>query len=345
MWDVTGRRAVEPSSRRAAEPPSRRAAEPLPTVAARSGSGFHSRHMRIYYYQDSYGNFGDELNQWLWPRVLPRGFDQRDDALLLGIGTLIREEVPKEPVKVVLGAGIGYGEPPELDQTWRFYAVRGPRTAQVLGLPAELAMTDAAALVNVLESRSGNGAGVGFMPHHVSRGLFDWGRLCRRIGVTYLDPRAPVSRLLDRIKTLKLVIAEAMHGAIVADALRVPWVAVRAYDHINEFKWQDWTESLELTYTPVDLPALADNHQLHPARRLSNYAKQAWRQKSLTRQGAPERQVPSDAAEVDRAASILENLARGDGAMLSDDAVLSDRVSKLQEALVRVCADWCGQPA
>lgn len=301
--------------------------------------------MRIYYYQDSYGNFGDELNQWLWPRMLPRGFDRGDDALLLGIGTLIREEVPSEPVKVVLGAGIGYGNPPKLDQTWRFYAVRGPRTAEALGLPSDLAMTDAAALLNILESRDSQPNGVGFMPHHLSRGRFDWGRLCRRIGVTYLDPRAPVPRLLGRIKSLKLVIAEAMHGAIVADALRVPWVPVRAYEHINEFKWQDWTESLELSYQPIHLPALADNHQLRPARRLSDYAKQAWRRKSLTRQGAPDKQLPSPATEVDQATAILDGLAREEHGTLSNDTVLADRVVRLQEALARVCADWCSPTA
>ena len=301
--------------------------------------------MRVYYYQDSYGNFGDELNQWLWPRVLPRGFDRRDNALLLGIGTLIRQEVPETAIKVVLGAGAGYGELPRLDERWRFYAVRGPRTAAALGLPAELAMTDTAALINVLESSSSVRAGVGFMPHHMSRGRFDWATLCRNIGVDYLDPRAPVTRLLGRIKRLKLVLAEAMHGAIVADALRVPWVPIRAYDHINSFKWHDWSESLDLRYEPVDLPALADNHQLHPARRLRDYAKQAWRRKSLTRQGAPERQVPSSRTDIDRASATLAGLAREEHGVLSEDSVLADRVSRLQEALARVRADWCDPSA
>ncbi|HEU4800870.1 MAG TPA: hypothetical protein VFS94_09565 [Gemmatimonadales bacterium] len=301
--------------------------------------------MRVYYYQDSYGNFGDELNQWLWPRVLPRGFDRSDNALLLGIGTLIRQEVPETAIKVVMGAGAGYGELPQLDERWRFYAVRGPRTAAALGLPAELAMTDTAALVNALEPLAGGRAGVGFMPHHVSRDLYDWASLSRRLGLVYLDPRAPVPRLLARMKRLKLVLAEAMHGAIVADALRVPWVPVRAYDHINSFKWHDWADSLELSYEPVDLPALADNHQLHPARRLNDYAKQAWRRKSLTRLGAPKRQVPSTQAEIDHASATLAGLAREEHGRLSEDSVLADRVRRLQDALARVSADWCGPAA
>lgn len=316
------------------------AAEP-PTVAANPGFGFHSRPMRIYYYHDSYGNFGDELNQWLWPRMLPRGFDSSDNALLLGIGTLIREEVPSEPVKVVLGAGIGYGDLPRLDESWRFYAVRGPRTAAALGLPGDLSMTDAAALLNVLETRNSRQDGVGFMPHHLSRGLFDWGRLCRRIGVTYLDPRAPVPRLLDTIKSLRLVLAEAMHGAIVADALRVPWIPVRAYPHINTFKWEDWTASLELPYAAHALPALYDNHRLEPAERMREYLRRAWRLRSLTRQGSPPRETPTTAADAERATAQLADLARHrHGATLSDDAVHADRLERLSGALARVIADW-----
>jgi hypothetical protein len=48
-----------------------------------------------------------------------------------------------------------------------------------------------------------------------------------------------------------LVVAEAMHAAIAADALRIPWVATSLYDHVATLKWLDWCESLSLLYSPV----------------------------------------------------------------------------------------------
>jgi hypothetical protein len=46
--------------------------------------------MRLDYYRHPAGNFRDDLNPWLWPRILPvpmeRCFD--DDTLSLGAGSL-----------------------------------------------------------------------------------------------------------------------------------------------------------------------------------------------------------------------------------------------------------------
>jgi succinoglycan biosynthesis protein ExoV len=45
-----------------------------------------------------------------------------------------------------------------------------------------------------------------------------------------------------------------MHAAIVADALRVPWIPVVLSPQSNSFKWLDWTLSLSLPYNPTTLP-------------------------------------------------------------------------------------------
>jgi succinoglycan biosynthesis protein ExoV len=48
-----------------------------------------------------------------------------------------------------------------------------------------------------------------------------------------------------------------MHGAILSDTLRVPWVPVVTSSKILDLKWHDWTRSLGLKYEP---------HMLTPTR-------------------------------------------------------------------------------
>ncbi len=81
-----------------------------------------------------------------------------------------------------------------------------------------------------------------------------WPEVCQRAGIEFLSPFGDSRKIAARIRSAELVLAEAMHAAIVADALRVPWVPLRSSDRINTFKWLDWTLSLQCPYQPFDLP-------------------------------------------------------------------------------------------
>src|SRR5882762_4159193 len=118
--------------------------------------------MLLYYHKDPKGNFGDDLNPWLWDRLLP-GFFRGDfphepklrnacpdgETLFIGIGTLLNRDrnIPEGPRKIVFGSGSGYGPPPVIDASWDISCVRGPLTAEMLGLDKSLAVTDPAVLV------------------------------------------------------------------------------------------------------------------------------------------------------------------------------------------------------
>ncbi len=110
--------------------------------------------MRLYYWKGVGGtrNFGDELNPWLWDRLLPGLFNEGDDDVFIGIGTLLGQQVPQAGKTFVFGSGVGYGEPPTIDEDWTIYSLRGPLSARALHVPRGLAVTDPAILV--LESRA-----------------------------------------------------------------------------------------------------------------------------------------------------------------------------------------------
>jgi succinoglycan biosynthesis protein ExoV len=221
--------------------------------------------VKLYYYRTGVRNFGDDLNQWLWPKLIPELLDPTDGYLFVGIGTILNQRIPELPQKVVFGAGVGYGATPVLDDSWTVYCVRGPLTAAALQLSPDMAITDPAILVSTLDDLppATTSDRIGFMPHFETsiRAELDGLSLpavCADADMTLIDSRREVDEVLAAIRGCELVIAEAMHGAIIADALRVPWIPVRCYDHILDFKWRDWCESLQLQYEP----AILDPQQL-----------------------------------------------------------------------------------
>ncbi len=208
---------------------------------------------RMHNFGYTQANFGDDLNLWLWPKLLPDFLDDSEEELFLGIGTVINHFVPEEPVKIVLGSGVGYGRLPKTDPSlWTFYGVRGPLSAKALGLPPSFILGDPATLIRTMplpEARRSHP--VSFMPHWESALVGRWKDACDAAGIHHIDPAAPVEDVLADLRGTDLIITEAMHGAIVADALRIPWIAVSPLLGMHAHKWNDWAGSLNIAYQPV----------------------------------------------------------------------------------------------
>lgn len=204
-------------------------------------------------------NFGDELNLVIWPALIPELLDADDSTLFVGIGTVLDDTLPLTSKKVIFGAGNGYRPIPTIDESYKIYFVRGPLTANALGLPPSKGIVDPAVLIQrFAPQRSSGSNGVVLVGHYTSAQCSDWTFACNELGYTYVHPLWPIDRVLELIAGAELVVTEAMHGAIVADALRVPWVPVTTSISRCEFKWQDWTRSVELDYDPIVLPVIWD---------------------------------------------------------------------------------------
>jgi succinoglycan biosynthesis protein ExoV len=215
--------------------------------------------MKAFHWQCPQGNFGDDLNLWLWDWLLPGYRDARPDVILVGVGTVLKQGVlPEGLLKLVIGSGVGYGAPPEIAgrSDWDVRCVRGPLSAEQLGLPADRAATDPAVLVGDMpEFRNlPKLHDVLFIPHWQSAVYGEWAAVARAAQVAYLSPCGDAKAVIRAIAQSKLVLAESLHAAIVADALRVPWIAVRTHNDLHTFKWRDWTASLGLEYRPAIIP-------------------------------------------------------------------------------------------
>ena len=292
-------------------------------------------------YRTSRGNFGDDLNDWLWPLLAPELCEAGNPNIFLGIGTIISTSIPADKIKVVFGSGIGTQRPPDVSQGWHFYAVRGPLTAARLGLPEKLALTDPAILVRSLVPNSpAKKHRSAFMPHYQSFGEADWVRLCADVGIHLIDPRAPVETILAEIQSTDLLLTEAMHGAIVADALRVPWIPVRLYGHFLDFKWKDWTQSMHLPLQVRDVPPIFERKLMSPAGAAQTFKKSL----ATMRLGKSKwRKLPlraTTSSQKKRSLEMLRQLAANETPHLSSDRSSRELEERLLVRLAALRTDW-----
>jgi succinoglycan biosynthesis protein ExoV len=208
--------------------------------------------MKIMSFKGKYPNFGDELNLWMWPKIIPDFFDDDEKALFVGIGSVIGEKYSEVAKKIVFGAGYVrqyHGDnPPDVHGTdWDIYFVRGPRTAQILNLSPDMAVGDSAILLRkIVDFKNKSPDVISFMPHWESLDTGSWQQACQLAGLNFIDPRWPVDEVLNKILGSRFIITEAMHGAIVADALRVPWIPLLPINGKHREKWFDWAEALKM---------------------------------------------------------------------------------------------------
>ena len=215
--------------------------------------------MKLTYHEGK--NFGDALNPMIFHHFLGESFFDEDTTVqFIGIGSILG--LKKKPGKKIVfssgyaaGDNSAYGTIPIIDKEYDVICVRGPKTAKLLHLPIEKAVVDGAVLLPTfykpeLQSSKYKYA---LILHHKSLDFYSgWEKVCKDAGVHLIDSRKDVADVLTEIVSCEIVFCEAMHGAIVADAYRIPWVAVNFYPHINFFKWEDWCESLEMKYVPLN---------------------------------------------------------------------------------------------
>ena len=291
--------------------------------------------MKLVFFRGTVPNFGDELNLHVWPALLPKGFlDEDESELFVGIGSIIGDHLPATARKFVMGSGYaGYmGLPDVHDGSWDIRFVRGPNTAKTLNIDPGLSICDSAILLRAMElPRPDQSVGVAFMPHYESLERGNWAEACRQAGITLIDATEPVEKVLSQIQGASLLITEAMHGAIVADALRTPWVGARPIYGGHHKKWLDWAGALDID---VRLNALK------PSSVLEYYIAKTGRGGSLGKVGrfsaSPLAALPNTVL-TNIAATHLDQMARLEPQLSSDTMILrvTERAQDAVDGFVR----------
>ncbi|MBD8490899.1 polysaccharide pyruvyl transferase family protein [Echinicola sp. CAU 1574] len=228
--------------------------------------------MEYIYYKDKKGNFGDDLNGWMWPRIFGKE-DLSDDLAFLGIGTILYEDNRNlariaEKSKIVFGTGVRpVHRAFSLDNTWDIRFLRGPLSANQFDRKFDY-ISDAAYALKILPEYEElmnipKKYEVSFIPYFKSESYYDWKAICKDLGIHYITTHTDkgVDFTLREIAASKCIISEAMHGAILADVFRIPWkrfiltTPFTEGERISEFKWADWMNSVDIfQHNPIYVP-------------------------------------------------------------------------------------------
>lgn len=208
--------------------------------------------MELRYYKSKSGNFGDDLNPHFFDEVAPR-YRSINKRSMFGIGTLLNESKGLISDSIIFGSGYGQGAPPKIDfASTTVLGVRGPVTANALALPGDdFVMGDPALYLpklSLFDSGACNthpGKIIVALHHKTSEAL--------RINAPaaddcqFLEPSGiSIFDYIATIRSARLVLAEAMHAAIVAAAYGIPFIRVGLLNKTDVTKWKDFLLSLHV---------------------------------------------------------------------------------------------------
>jgi len=201
-------------------------------------------------------NFGDKLNDIIFNSLgITESIDYKKPNLhgltkttALGLGTLLTRKVVS-PV-TVLGSGANGISHPKIPLNYKF--VRGKGTAAYLNLDPSLAVGDTAFfLKDYIQdlNTTYKEYDIGIIPHYINNNTLT--------GDNIISPTLPIDEFIIKVSKCKLILAEAMHGAICADILRIPWAPISIDSDkypIQNFKWNDFASvfDIELKFGNLD---------------------------------------------------------------------------------------------
>ena len=204
--------------------------------------------MKVFYHKMNGGNVGDDMNATLWHALLPGLDEVTTAAWLIGAGTIVDSRLNALPGrKIVMGSGVRPGaKRVDANGDVHFAAVRGYLSAAACGLEPSAAVCDPGFLVaSVWPRDASRSEKIGFVPHVYSERYSSIARAAAEIGFEVISPTLDIERFLQALARCARVYTESLHGAIFADALRIPWARVCAcsiyYEsrEVADFKWTD----------------------------------------------------------------------------------------------------------
>lgn len=242
----------------------------------RFGSAFGHRATRggsivPTFWWDGHPNFGDDLTPWLLPRygIVPQYSEPRA-ARLVGVGSLL-EFLPPEFSGAIWGTGLMRDAAHPLPAA-SVLAVRGPATAERIGLDDEPAYGDPGLLVARQLARPRSDGRIAVVPHGHHRPHTALAERVRAAGrtVRVVNVHQRAAPAVREIAAARAVITTSLHGLITADAYGIPavWTTLEPPLDGGDFKFRD--------YEAAVTPGRTRYRLFDAAQSLEELAESAW---------------------------------------------------------------------
>lgn len=269
--------------------------------------------MYLYRYRER-PNFGDDLNDYIWPKYInvKLGGEEDTGEVFVGIGTLLNERLPEGQRLHIMGSGFGYGRADRCRKDrWIVHFVRGPITAQALSLSPSLAISDPAILLHRTEGpEPPKEFRCAFMPHHEINS-HEMRNACEAAGIQYIDPQHTCEAVIFRLRRAEGLICSAMHGAIAAEALRIPWLPVITHREMLLSKWEDWGAAMGMQIKFHMVPTIWPGRVSGAGSKLTSRIKSMYFAKRLVA------------------------LSKSSNFCLGAEKILSDRIDRIEEKIAK----------
>ena len=221
------------------------------------------------YYIAKCGNFGDDINGYLWKEIFGDEMSSDPGVYFFGIGTMLFEsyyfgDIPRGAKCIIFGSGVrGLRQqiPQSINFEWRF--LRGKLSANFVGCKRYI--SDAAyclpfSPVPLFDKENDEKIyDISIVPHFSSMDRVNWELFEEKTGIKVISPESNGNPkdVIRMIYKSKFVIAESLHAAIVADIYRIPWIRLsflsKKYEArgVSDFKWNDWASSVAINKIPT----------------------------------------------------------------------------------------------
>ena len=216
--------------------------------------------MNLTYFKADIGNFGDDLNLWLWPKLLGDFNLYPENLDFVGVGSILDERIltNSEAKKIVFGSGVrdvNFKIKPEDNVDIQF--VRGPISSKIMG--DKKFISDAAYALRLLDYEiiPEKKYKTSYIPYFRNYLNFNWKLFEKISGIHVINPTAHIEDVITEINASETIYTSAMHGAILSDIYRIPWMRVRfnktglESNFTSELKWQDWLRTINKSEIPI----------------------------------------------------------------------------------------------